>query len=93
MTDMWTPAQSDHLIWWPMWRTHREVVFHNQLVFFGQHRIKGSQVDVESLYGVIGERLTHTDEEVPLSEWSVPVSDVETFLAGGSVPPGPCLPG
>lgn len=86
VTDMATPAQSSHLIWWPMWRTDRELVFHNQLFFFGQHGIEGSQIDVESLYEVIGERMTHDDEGVPLSEWSVPISDVRTFLADGSSP-------
>ena len=81
VTDMRTPARSSHLIWWPMWRTNSEVVFHNQLLFFDQHGIEGSQVDVERLYGVIGERLSHNDDGIAVSEWIVPVSEVETFLA------------
>jgi CdiI N-terminal domain len=87
ITDMATPAQSSHLIWWPMWRIKSEVVFHNQLLFFKQHGIEESPIDSEHLYGVIGRRMSHNDEGIALSEWSVSVSDVETFLAGGLVLP------
>lgn len=83
ITDMATPAQSSHLIWWPMWRIKSEVVFHNQLLFFKQHGIEESQTDVERLYGVIGERMSHNNDGTALSEWIVPVSEVQTSLAGG----------
>jgi hypothetical protein len=66
-----------------MWRIGSKVVFHNQLLFFEKNGIHGSQVDIDSLYGFIGKRVLHNDDGIPLSEWTVSVSDVERFLAGG----------
>jgi hypothetical protein len=63
-----------------MWRVNAEVVFHNQLLFFEQHKIQESNVDIVRLYGVIGERHSHDEEGAPLSEWTISVSDVEVFL-------------
>jgi len=80
VTDMLTPTQSSHLVWWPIWMIDSEVVFHNQLLFFGQHKIQGPLIDPEQLYELIGEYTTHNDEGTPLSEWRVSVRDVETFL-------------
>src|SRR5690349_2307623 len=37
VTDMQTPTQSSHLVWWPVWKLGRELVFHNQLFFFADH--------------------------------------------------------
>jgi contact-dependent growth inhibition (CDI) system CdiI-like immunity protein len=68
-------------------------VFHNQLFFFEEHGIEGSQIDVERLYGVVGERSSHNDDGKAISEWIVPVSDVETFLAGGLALPKTYLRG
>jgi len=80
VTDMLAPTQSSHLVWWPMWRIHKEVVFHNQLLFFGKHKIEGPLIDPEQIYGLIGNYAARNDEGTPLSEWRVPVRDVETFL-------------
>lgn len=89
VTDMQTPVQSSHLVWWPMWRIKSEIVFHNQLLFFAKHRVEGSHIDVKRLYEFIGNRLRHNDEGTPVSEWTVPVSDVKTFIdsARGVWPP------
>ena len=89
ITDMRTPAQSSHLVWWPMWRIGSKIVFHNQLLFFKQHKVRRSLVDLDELYGFVGEHQSHNNDGVPLSEWTVPVSDVERFLKGGAVPPDP----
>jgi len=58
-------------------------VFHNQLLFFAAHKIQGPALDIESLYSFVGERQSHDVDGTPISEWTVPVSDVEIFLAGG----------
>jgi hypothetical protein len=83
ITDMRTPVQSSHLVWWPMWKIDDDIVFHNQLLFFEARKIKGPDVDVESLYSFVGEHHSHNVEGTPVSEWKVPVSDIEIFLAGG----------
>jgi hypothetical protein len=64
-----------------MWRTNGEVVFHNQLLFFEKHKIQGSHIDVELLYELVGEPSSRNEEGSPISEWAVPVSAVEAFLA------------
>ena len=80
ITDMQTPIQSGHLVWWPMWRVNSEIVFHNQLFFFAKHRVEGSYIDVKRLYEFIGNRFPHNDEGTPVSEWTVPVSEVKRFI-------------
>jgi hypothetical protein len=80
ITDMRTPVQSSHLVWWPMWRINSEIVFHNQLLFFADHKVQGSRVDVKGLYEFIGNRVPHNNEGAAVSEWVVRVSDVERFL-------------
>ena len=80
VTDMLKPAESSHLVWWPMWRINARIVFHNQLLFFEQHGIGGPSVDIEQLYGLIGKLESHGGGGEPLSEWTVPVPDIDTFL-------------
>jgi hypothetical protein len=88
ITDMRTPSQSNHLVWWPLWRIGDEVLFHNQLLFFEQHKVQGSHIDVERLYDLVGERVSRNSEGVPLSEWIISVSEVEAFLASlAAMPP------
>jgi len=82
ITDMQTPSQSSHLVWWPVWRINDELVFHNQLLFFAQHEISGPEVDIDRLYRLIGELTPYNRGGTPVSEWRVSVSDVQKFLAG-----------
>ena len=81
VTDMRTPTQSSHLVWWPFWRINGELVFHNQLLFFEQHKIQGPHIEIDYLCQFVGEREPYNDNGIPISEWIVPVSDVEEFLA------------
>ena len=80
ITDMRTPTESSHLIWWPMWRVNNEVVIHNQLLSFEEHKIQETHIDVGRLHRFIGEYHSHDKEGTPLSEWTVSVSEVEVFL-------------
>ena len=80
ITDMRTPVQSSHLIWWPMWRINAEIVLHNQLLFFAQHDVAGADLNLDTLYRLIGRRSSHNSEGAPISEWSIAVSEVEIFL-------------
>jgi len=80
ITDMATPAQSSHLIWWPMWRLDDEMVFQNQLFFFDQHGSVKQDFVIEDLFGFIGKHKAHDEDGNQLSEWVVPVSDIEFFL-------------
>lgn len=81
ITDMKTPIQSSHLVWWPLWRVDHHIVFQNQLLFFAKHQLTGPRIEVELLYRLIGEHTSFNADGVPVSEWQIPVSDVERFLA------------
>jgi len=81
ITDMRTPAQSSHLVWWPVWKLGRELVFQNQALFFAKQNVAGAHIDVEHLYSLIGRHTSLNNEGIPISEWVAPISDVEGFLA------------
>lgn len=80
ITDMRTPAQSSHLIWWPMWRIGNELVFQNQLFFFAKHKLKSTHIDVEHLYDLVGNHKPVNHDGVQVSEWRVAAEDVKSFL-------------
>jgi ABC-type histidine transport system ATPase subunit len=84
VTDMWTPAHSTHLVWWPLWKVGDDLVFHNQLFFFATHSITGDRIDVEELFVFLGKHFSRNEEGNPVSEWRVPVTQVETFLTSSS---------
>lgn len=81
ITDMKSPSQSSHLVWWPMWRANGEIIFHNQLFFFAQHGIEGPRLNLDQLFRLIGDRVQVDKDGEQISEWKVPLSDVEEFLA------------
>jgi hypothetical protein len=81
ITDMRTPSQSSHLVWWPIWRVQANLVFHHQLFFFSQHAVESLSGDVETLFDFVGDRRTHDSENNQISEWIVPASAVELFLS------------
>jgi hypothetical protein len=91
ITDMRTPTQSSHLVWWPMWRIEDKIVFHNQLLIFERQGIHGPRLDTDYLYGFVGRRLRDSVDGTPLSEWTVAASDVEEFLSSSR--PGKRGPG
>jgi hypothetical protein len=94
ITDMHTPATSNHLVWWPMWKLGSEIVFHNQLLFFKKYKIFQDEIpqrqkrhtkvlstaNVEPLYKLIGQREYLSEDGMPLSEWRVPVNEIREFL-------------
>jgi hypothetical protein len=81
ITDMLTPMESSHLVWWPVWKVDNTLFFHNQLLFFDQHKIYSPQINLCKLYKLIGDRRSEDDDGTALSEWCIPVSEVEEFLA------------
>lgn len=70
------PDAGFHLMW-PMWRVGNQVVFHEQLV-------PGEAItepDVAAhFYAAVGERAAQSDDGQPVPEWTVPLSDVLSFL-------------
>ena len=80
ITDMRTPSQSSHLVWWPVWKVGDEIIFQNQLLFFAKHGLTGTGMEIDQLYGLIGKHDSKNKQGVPVSEWSVSLNDVEAFL-------------
>jgi CdiI N-terminal domain len=80
ITDLLTPSQSSHLVWWPVWKINDELVFHNQLLFFEEYNLKGSGFDVEGLYSLVSEHASYNTEGDLISEWRVPLGEVQRFL-------------
>lgn len=68
ITDMKTPEQSSHLVWWPMWRVAEELVFHNQLLFFADYGLKAAQFDAERIFRLIGDRRRRNRDGQPISD-------------------------
>ena len=80
ITDMLLPSQSSHLVWWPMWKTGEELIFQNQLFFFNHHGVKGAILNVEHLFELLGEHQSYDEENNRLSEWHIPIYEVNEFI-------------
>ena len=80
VTDLLTPVQSSHLVWWPIWKIGSELVFQNQLLFFKDHHISGTRIIPEELYRLIGQHTSRDSDNNLLSEWRTPASHVQHFL-------------
>jgi hypothetical protein len=79
ITDMQTPQESSHLVWWPMWKVGNDIVFHNQIFFFSKHGLE-EMPDLEKLFKFVEPRQTHNSKGMAVSEWLVPVSEIRRFL-------------
>lgn len=64
---------------WPMWRVRDQIVFHEHLV--PGDAITGPDVN-DQFYQAVGQRRSRTDDGEPISEWTVPFSELLAFLAG-----------
>lgn len=63
---------------WPMWRVGTDIVFTERLV--PGEAIPASDI-AEAFYRAVGERRSYSDDNEPISEWTVPIADVLSFLA------------
>jgi hypothetical protein len=72
-----TPDVASNLEWWPMYRADNVVYFQNHLLFFDQlERPFSAECPVASLR----DRNTIAETGDPISEWSLKLIDLETFL-------------
>ncbi len=73
-----SPEFASNLEWWPMYRVGDIVYFHNQILFYD--RLK-TTFSMESAFSFVDDRITHTEDGIPISEWCVSVADLEAFIA------------
>lgn len=77
ITSIADPARSEMLFWWPMYREHDRVYVQNGMLFFGQ--LQGS-FDPENPFPSVPDRTMINEDGERVSEWSLPVSDLQAFL-------------
>jgi len=70
------PETGHHLIW-PMWREGTTVHLQERLVLTEQ---LPEPFDPASVYALVGERVTVSEGGLPISEWSIPIRQLATFL-------------
>jgi hypothetical protein len=77
ITDMHDLSKAHHLVSWPMYREGDQVFIQNRLLFLNE---LGRPNTIEGLIERIGERQTKNEDGQRISEWSVSISDLESFL-------------
>jgi hypothetical protein len=77
ITAMHPPDSANFLMWWLMFRDGNRVVFRNHMLLM--ERLE-TPFDLAKLYSFIPDRTPGRDEEYPISEWSVDLEGVQSFL-------------
>jgi len=78
ITSMRDLAVSDFINWWMLYRVGDDVVFQNQVLLATE--VENSMIG-DAIYGLIPVRETHTDDGQKISEWVVPLRDIDAFLS------------
>ena len=63
--------------WWTMWRSGDRVYVHEEVIT--DERYAGPY-DGSAPYHIIADRVTHTEEGQPVSEWEITLDDVRGFV-------------
>lgn len=76
ITSYGSPDVATHLEWWPMYLVGAIVYFQNHLLFYDKLPTRFS---MESAFSFLPDRNTVNEEEGRISEWEVPLAEVEAF--------------
>ncbi len=76
ITSMVDSNKHPFIFWWPMYRIENIIFIQNQILFFDQLLLKFNEQDP---FSSVSERRILDDDENKISEWSVPVADIEIF--------------
>jgi hypothetical protein len=71
------PQTANFIQWWPLYRLDDTVHVQNQILFMDA--LPGPLLPHDP-YVHVAERRTVSEDGSPISEWRVPVADVEHFL-------------
>jgi hypothetical protein len=77
ITSIVDPSVASHLFWWPMYRVNDVIYIQNQILFF-EHR--SSPFNERECFSYVSGHRTLDEDGSRISEWSVPVEDIESFL-------------
>lgn len=83
ITSIVYPATAKYLFWWPMYRVRNTVYIQNQILFFDS---LSSPLDEDNPFSFVTERRTVDEDGNAISEWSVSVDEMESFLLEESPP-------
>jgi hypothetical protein len=78
ITSMYNPESANFIFWWPIYRVESEVFIQNQVLFLNDETIPFNPRDP---YASVKDRETLTEDGLPISEWVVPLLDLQHFLA------------
>jgi hypothetical protein len=70
---------ASHLLWWPLYRQSDNIYVHNNLLFFDQ---LPQPFDLENAAASIPPRIIQDEDGNLISEWTLPVDDIRSFVAG-----------
>lgn len=77
ITSIVDPASSNLLFWWPMYRIEQTVLLQNQLLVFDQ---LNSTFSANDPYVHVPDHKTVNADGERISEWSVPLQELDHFL-------------
>ena len=78
VTSMYDPRTANFIFWWPMYRDGTSVRVQNQCLFLAE---LAQPFDESNLYTSVPQRETTSEDGTAISEWTLDMSDIETFLA------------
>jgi hypothetical protein len=84
ISSMYNPTNANFIVWYPMYRVGDTVFIQNQILFLDELPLPFNENDP---FSSIPERRTISDGGELLSEWSVPLEDLKTFLLSDLPPP------
>ncbi|MGB6056880.1 MAG: hypothetical protein WBF71_01345 [Microthrixaceae bacterium] len=77
ITGLYDPAYANFIQWWPAFRFEGEVRFHSQLLLMEQ---LDAPFDLDDVYRHVAGYEQVSEDGTPISEWSVPIDALESFL-------------
>ncbi len=77
VTAMYDPAIANFLMWWAIYREENYAFFQNQLFFLDKLTIP---FDIARIDELVRPRQTVNEDGRQISEWSVPLEELESFL-------------
>ena len=80
ITSIVDPSVASHLFWWPMYRAHDTVYIQHHILFFSE---LPSPFDEDNPFSSVPERRVVDEDSNRISEWSVSIKDLESFLKEG----------
>lgn len=77
ITSVTDPASANFLFWWPIYIDGLNAIFQNQVLFLDR---LPSSFDEKFPYASLKPRRSVSDEGTKISEWTVPIMDLEDWL-------------